>query len=246
MMTNRFNESCESTVRLLRRGLIAGSLSTQGLQQFSESSESSFNFLRGEIKNPIYVNIYSRDLENSHFSHWQDKTPIKSMAAAMRVHSSALTVVSLLSLIRGINAMDYYIRYFYDYCDGHETEADRVIDYISDYLIRQSEINRDIGTREIHQHCENCLDIAIPYEAFLGALIYCRYQLSTIGQNVFVNLSDRSPLLMIRSGKPFSRRNPEICQVIRYYGQRGLDPTLFNKRFGDAEHLMNTTSKGGE
>ena len=131
--------------------------------------------------------------------------------------------------------MDYYIRYFYDYCDGHESEADRIIDYLSDYLIRQAEINREVGAREIHQHCENCLGISIPYEAFLGALIYCRYQLSTIGQNVFANISDSSPILMLRSGKPINRRNPAICQVIRYYGHRGLDPALFNKRSKDTD-----------
>lgn len=46
--------------------------------------------------------------------------------------------------------MDYYIRFFYDYSDTHESEADRVIDYLSDYLIRQAEINREVGAREIH------------------------------------------------------------------------------------------------
>lgn len=126
--------------------------------------------------------------------------------------------------------MDYYIRYFYEYAEEHEAEADRIVDYLSDYLIRQEEINRDIGTKEIRRHCENCLGITIPNKAFLGALIYCRYQLSIIGQEVFTNISDHAPLLMIRSGKPFNRRNPAICQVLRYYGERGLDPELFNKR----------------
>ncbi len=131
--------------------------------------------------------------------------------------------------------MDYYIRYFYEYAEEHESEADRIVDYLSDYLVRQEEINRDIKATEIHQHCENCLGITIPFKAFLGALIYCRYQLSTIGQDVFANISERSPILMIHSGKPFSRRNPEICQVIRYYGQRGLDSALFNKRSRDTD-----------
>jgi hypothetical protein len=149
----------------------------------------------------------------------------------------------------GVNAMDYYIRYFYDYAEEHESEADRVVDYLSDYLIRQEEINRDIRTKEILQHCENCLGITIPYKAFLGALIYCRYQLSSIGQDVFANISDRSPILMIRSGKAFSRRNPEICQVIRYYGQRGLDPLLFGIPSKDTDassvSIMTTNTCGG-
>ncbi len=129
--------------------------------------------------------------------------------------------------------MDYYIRYFYEYAEEHEAEADRVVDYLSDYLIRQEEINRYISTKEIRRHCENCLGITIPDKAFLGALIYCRYQLSTISQDVFTNISDSSPLLMIRNRKPFSRRNPAICQVLRYYGERGLDSALFNKRSRD-------------
>lgn len=182
-------------------------------------------------RNPLYICIYKRISKYDHFDHHCGSKPAFTNTEGSDQTSSFRSPHDHYDHRKGgANSMDYYIRYFYEYAEEHESEADRIVDYLSDYLVRQEEINRDINTKDIRQHCENCLEIIIPHNVFLGALIYCRYQLSIIGQDVFANISDRSPILMIRSGKPFSRRSPEICQIVRYYGQRGLDSALFNKR----------------
>ena len=136
--------------------------------------------------------------------------------------------------------MDYYIRYFYDYIHEHGPDADRVTDYVFDYLEKRQEINREISAREIHKHCENCLGIAIPYKAFLGALIYNRYRLCDGRQDVYLGLSTRAPILRIRRGEPLKRRDIKISTILSYYGERGLDPKLFDEQ-PDAEDAQKDT-----
>ena len=81
---------------------------------------------------------------------------------------------------------------------------------------------------EIRQHCNRLLRISIPYEAFIAALRYDDYRICHGRAGDYMNLANRSVIARLKRGESVNRRSAVGSRILRYYGERGFDPTLLD------------------
>lgn len=128
--------------------------------------------------------------------------------------------------------MNYYderVRPFREYEHENQKAGEQVVDYMMDYLGRVQGWNKSISVEEIRQHCNRLLGISIPYEAFVGALLYDNYRVHRERTGDYINLSNRSVIAKLMRGEPVNRKSIVGDRILRYYGERGLDGDLFQK-----------------
>ena len=124
--------------------------------------------------------------------------------------------------------VDQYERAYNRLLEEQPVLAHKIRDYIYTFCRRRYDINEEIGTYEVYKHCEMCLDTSIPYEAFIGAVELFDRWLIGIDGNFYWGLSNNSPLMRIKHGRPVNRRKySEGWRMIQLYGEKALDPNFF-------------------
>lgn len=92
----------------------------------------------------------------------------------------------------------YYLQIFRT--QHQELRAD-VVDYFMAFMRKRNSINRGINVEQIRKHCEYIIKKEIPMDYFLGALLYDGYTPRKIGDQYYLNLSERSPVIAIKNGR---------------------------------------------
>ena len=109
----------------------------------------------------------------------------------------------------------YYLRIFRT--QHQELRAD-VVDYFMAFMRRRNSINRGINVEQIHKHCEYIIKKEIPMDYFLGALFYDSYTPQKIGDQYYLNLSERSPIIAIKNGRTSSGNKIAFDAIRQWYG----------------------------
>ena len=69
-----------------------------------------------------------------------------------------------------------------------------IVDYIFSFLRRRGDINKDIPVDVIRRHCEQTLEVKIPMDALIGALLYSRYVVRNSNGQWYAGISWDSPI----------------------------------------------------
>ena len=115
----------------------------------------------------------------------------------------------------------YYLRIFRT--QHQELRAD-VVDYFMAFMRRRNSINRGINVEQIHKHCEYIIKKEIPMDYFLGALFYDGYTPQKIGDQYYLNLSERSPIIAIKNGRTSSGNKIAFDAIRQWYGDAAAAP----------------------
>ena len=115
----------------------------------------------------------------------------------------------------------YYLRIFRT--QHQELRAD-VVDYFMAFMRRRNSINRGINVEQIRKHCEYIIKKDIPMDYFLGALLYDGYTPQKIGDQYYLNLSERSPIIAIKNGRTFSGNKIAFDAIRQWYGDAAAAP----------------------
>ena len=115
----------------------------------------------------------------------------------------------------------YYLRIFRT--QHQELRAD-VVDYFMAFMRRRNSINRGINVEQIHKHCEYIIKKEIPMDYFLGALLYDGYTPQKIGDQYYLNLSERSPIIAIKNGRTSSGNKIAFDAIRQWYGGAAAAP----------------------
>ena len=115
----------------------------------------------------------------------------------------------------------YYLRIFWA---QHRELHEDVVDYFMAFLRRRNSINRGISVEQIRKHCEYVIKKEIPMDYFLGALIYDGYTPHKIGDQYYLKLSERSPIVAIKNGRTSTGNKIAFDAIRRWYGDDAAAP----------------------
>lgn len=109
----------------------------------------------------------------------------------------------------------FYLQIF---CTQHQELRDDVVDYFMAFMRRRNSINRGINVEQIRKHCEYIIKKEIPMDYFLGALLYDGYSPRKIGDQYYLNISERSPIIAIKNGRTSSGDKIAFDAIRQWYG----------------------------
>ena len=115
----------------------------------------------------------------------------------------------------------YYLQIFRT--QHQELRAD-VVDYFMAFMRRRNGINRGINVEQIRKHCKHIIKKEIPMDYFLGALFYDGYTPRKIGEQYYLNLSERSPIIAIKNGQTSSGNKIAFDAIRQWYGDAAAAP----------------------
>ena len=115
----------------------------------------------------------------------------------------------------------YYLQIFRT--QHQELRAD-VVDYFMAFMRKRNSINRGINVEQIRKHCEYIIKKEIPMDYFLGALLYDGYTPRKIGDQYYLNLSERSPIIAIKNGRTSSGDKIAFDAIRQWYGDAAAAP----------------------
>lgn len=92
------------------------------------------------------------------------------------------------------------------------------------FMRKRNSINRGINVEQIRKHCECIIKKEIPMDYFLGALIYDGYTPRKIGDQYYLNLSERSPIIAIKNGRTSSGDKIAFDAIRQWYGDAAAAP----------------------
>ena len=115
-------------------------------------------------------------------------------------------------------------RYFY-ICklnSRSDKMRDDIVDYVSAFLRRRIDMNREIPVEMIRRHCERTLHTEVPMEVMMGALLYSRYAITNIDGQWVAGVSWDSPIGRMVQHKRIDKITLDALH--RWYGDL-IDPT---------------------
>ena len=115
----------------------------------------------------------------------------------------------------------YYLQIF---CTQHQELRDDVVDYFMAFMRKRNSINRGINVEQIRKHCEYIIKKEIPMDYFLGALFYDGYTPRKIGDQYYLNLSERSLIIAIKNGRTSSGDKIAFDAIRQWYGDAASAP----------------------
>ena len=115
----------------------------------------------------------------------------------------------------------YYLQIFYT---QHQELRANVVDYFMAFMRRRNSINRGINVEQIRKHCEYIIKKEIPMDYFLGALLYDGYTPRKIGDQYYLNLSERSLIIVIKNGRTSSGNKIAFDAIRQWYGDAAAAP----------------------
>lgn len=115
----------------------------------------------------------------------------------------------------------YYLQIF---CTQHQELRDDVVDYFMAFMRKRNSINSGINVEQIRKHCEYIIKKEIPMDYFLGALFYDGYTPRKIGDQYYLNLSERSPIIAIKNGRTSSGDKIAFDAIRQWYGDAAAAP----------------------
>ena len=115
----------------------------------------------------------------------------------------------------------YYLQIF---CTRHQELRYDVVDYFMAFMRRRNSINRGINVEQIRKHCEYIIKKEIPMDYFLGALFYDGYTPQKIGDQYYLDLSERSPIIAIKNGRTSSGNKIAFDAIRQWYGDAAVAP----------------------
>lgn len=106
----------------------------------------------------------------------------------------------------------------------HQELRDDVVDYFMAFMRKRNSINRGLNVEQIRKHCEYIIKKEIPMDYFLGALLYDGYTPRKIGDQYYLNLSERSPIIAIKNGRTSSGDRIAFDAIRQWYGDAAAAP----------------------
>lgn len=97
-----------------------------------------------------------------------------------------------------------------------------VLDYLMAFLRRRNGINKGIPVEMIRRHCESTLQIYVPMDAMIGALLEDHYTVNCIKGQWYAGVSWDSPIGRMVQHKHIDRISLDALH--RWYGDL-IDPT---------------------